>query len=181
MREEAKSNRTLLSPLIPHPSSLFTNPPGEYVLLYDGSCQFCTAQSRNLVALARRGVIDAVDFQQPGVLARFPGISHEACMQAMHLVTPEGLIYKGFEAAVRAVATRPILGWIAYAYYVPGFRQIIDRLYAFIARRRYRFFGRSAASSPGEAGWAGPRTLATGDGRQNGQECQSGTCHFHRW
>jgi predicted DCC family thiol-disulfide oxidoreductase YuxK len=134
-----------------------TDPPGKYIILYDGSCRFCTAQSRNLAALARRGAVEAVNFQAAGLLERFPGISHEACMQAMHLVTPDGRIYKGFEAAVRAVATRPVLGWIAYAYYLPGLRQMIDWLYAFIAARRYRLFRRSRATS----------------------ECESGTCKLH--
>jgi predicted DCC family thiol-disulfide oxidoreductase YuxK len=134
-----------------------TDPPGRYVLLYDGSCRFCTAQSQNLIALARRGVVEAVDFQQPGVLARFPGISHEACMQAMHLVSPDGRIYKGFEAAVRAVATRPVLGTIAYLYYLPGLRHVIDWLYAFVAGRRYRLFGGNAVNS----------------------NCDGGTCKLH--
>jgi len=78
-------------------------------------------------------------------------------MQAMHLVTPDGRVYKGFEGAVRAVATRPVLGWIAYAYYLPGLRQMIDWLYAFIAARRYRLFRRSGTTS----------------------ECESGTCKLH--
>jgi len=53
-------------------------------------------------------------------------------MTAMHLITPTGRVYRGFEAAVRAVATRPILGWLAYAYYLPGLRQLCDGLYRWI-------------------------------------------------
>ncbi len=98
-----------------------------------------------------------MNFQQPGVLAHFPGISYEACMQAMHLVTPDGRIFRGFEAAVRAVATRPVLGLIAYLYYLPGLRQVIDWLYAFIAGRRYRLFGGNAVHS----------------------NCDGGTCKLH--
>jgi predicted DCC family thiol-disulfide oxidoreductase YuxK len=115
-----------------------TTPPQKYVVLYDGHCQFCTKQVRNLVALARSGVLDAVSFQDASVLARFPGLTHEACMQAMHLVTPDGSIYRGFEAAVRAMLTRPLLGLFAYGYYLPGIRQLFDRLYAYLAARRYR-------------------------------------------
>ena len=101
--------------------------------------------------------MEAINFQEPGVLARFPAVSYEACMQAMHLVSPDGRIYKGFEAAVRAVATRPILGWIAYVYYLPGLRQMIDCMYAFIARRRYRLFGRT----------------------ETARDCETGTCKLH--
>jgi predicted DCC family thiol-disulfide oxidoreductase YuxK len=131
-----------------------TTAPGKYVVLYDGHCRFCSSQVQNLVALARSGVLEAVSFQDPGVLDRFPGLTHEACMQAMHLVEPDGRVYRGFEAAVRAVLTRPILGLFAYLYYVPGLRQILDGLYRFIAARRYRIMGTT-------------------------KECTDGTCSLH--
>src|SRR5437764_3617124 len=91
-----------------------TTSPGKYVVLYDGHCKFCAGQMKHLLALARPGVVEGMSFQDPGVLDRFPGLTHDACMQAMHLVTPDGQVYHGFEAAVQAVATRPVLGRLAY-------------------------------------------------------------------
>jgi predicted DCC family thiol-disulfide oxidoreductase YuxK len=122
------------------------------VVLYDGHCKFCTAQSRNLLKLARPGAVELLDFQAPGVLDRFPGITHEACMRAMQLVTPGGRVYSGFEAAVRAVATRPVLGRLAYLYYLPGLRQACDLLYRVVARYRYRLLGRAVAEGACEGG-----------------------------
>lgn len=127
------------------------------IVLYDGQCRFCIAQTRNLVALARKDALELVDFQQPGVLDRYPGITHDACMQAMHLITPEGRIYKGFEAAVHAVATRPVLGKIAYLYYLPGLKQLCDLGYRIIANYRYRLLGRKVAE----------------------EGCDGGTCSLH--
>jgi predicted DCC family thiol-disulfide oxidoreductase YuxK len=126
-----------------------TTPPGRYVVLYDGHCRFCTEQSRNLVALARPGAVEAVSFQEPEQLARFPGLTHAACMQAMHLVTPDGRVFRGFEAAVQAVATRAIVGRLAYVYYLPGIRQLCDWLYRAIAARRYRILGKTGACEDG--------------------------------
>jgi predicted DCC family thiol-disulfide oxidoreductase YuxK len=134
-----------------------TTPPGTHVVLYDGMCVFCTAQVKKLLKLARPGAVQALDFQDPAVLARFPGITHEACMKAMQLVTPDGYVFRGFEAAVRAVATRPVLGKLAYLYYVPGVRQLCDAAYAWIAARRYRLMGKAV---------------------QRG-ECAAGTCALH--
>src|SRR5262249_31143581 len=115
-----------------------TRAPGTNVVLYDGYCNFCTAQSRNLLALARPGAIELVNFQEPGALERFPGISFDACMEAMHLVTADGRVYRGFEAAVQAVATRPVLGQVASLYYLPGVRQLCDGVYQLVAAYRYR-------------------------------------------
>lgn len=139
------------------PSQLQTARQERYVVLYDGNCGFCEAQMRNLTALARPGAVQALNLHEPGVLARFPGLSHDECMTAMHLVTPEGRVYRGFEAAARAVATRPVLGWLAYTYYIPGLRQLCDALYRWIAARRYRIMGKAIAAG----------------------ECASGTCALH--
>jgi len=78
------------------------------------------------------------------VLERFPRLTYEACMRAIQLVTPDGRVLQASEAVVAVLLTR---GWIcawARLYYVPGLRQLVDLAYAWIARNRYRFFGRAA-------------------------------------
>lgn len=132
--------------------------PERAVVLYDGHCRFCKAQMKNLLGLARRGAIEPVSFQDEGVLERFEGLTYDACMEAMHLVTPEGRVYRGMEAAVRAVVTRPLLGLVAWLYYVPGLRQLLDALYRWVARRRYAIAGRELAAQGG---------------------CDGGTCSVH--
>ena len=122
-----------------------TTPPGRYVVLYDGLCRFCQAGARQLMALARPGALDLVSYQEPGVLDRFPGVPLEACQRQMHLITPDGRVFGGFEAAVQAVATRRGLGRLAHAYYLPGLRWILDFLYAQVAAHRYRIMGKTAA------------------------------------
>jgi predicted DCC family thiol-disulfide oxidoreductase YuxK len=126
-------------------------------LLYDGHCNFCTAGARKFATLARPGTLDLVSFQEPGALDRFPGITHEACMTQMYLVTPAGRVYGGFEAAVQALTTRPLLGLVARSYYLPGVRQLCDWIYARIAANRYRLMGKAVAAG----------------------ECDGGTCALH--
>ena len=107
---------------------------------------------RRLERLARPGALHPVDFQAPGALDAFPMLDHGACMEAMHAVTPDGRVFRGAEAAARALATRRVVGWLAYAYYLWGPRQLCDALYRWTARRRYRLAGR---------------------------DCDGGTCHLH--
>ena len=104
----------------------------------------------------RRRAVERADFQQPGVLARFPGLSYEACMERLHLVAPDGRVFGGAEATAQALATRSVVGRLAYLYYLPGLRLLLDKLYKLIAANRYRLFGRTAA---------GP--------------CEGGTCALH--
>jgi predicted DCC family thiol-disulfide oxidoreductase YuxK len=116
-------------------------------LLFDGHCRLCTQGSRRLVRLARPGTIELLDFQEPGVLQRFPGLRHEDCMREIKLVDAAGRVSGGAEAVARVIATRGLLGAWAHLYYVPGLRQLLDFLYAWVARNRYRFMGRTECTS----------------------------------
>jgi predicted DCC family thiol-disulfide oxidoreductase YuxK len=128
-----------------------TAPPGHHVLIYDGLCRFCTAGARRFVRWMGGAGAELVDFQRHGALARFPGLSHDECMKAMQLITPDGRVYRGAEALARALLTRRIVGALAYLYYLPGLRQSLDWLYARVAANRYRIMG----------------------------ECKDGTCALH--
>ncbi len=137
------------------PDELRTRPTARHAILYDGHCRFCTAGARKLALLMRRGSVELVDFQQPGALDRFPGISYEACMERMYLVTPDGRVFGGAEAIAQALATLPGVGRLALLYYVPGIRQLLDRLYRLIAANRYRIMGRAvAAGECADGTWA---------------------------
>jgi predicted DCC family thiol-disulfide oxidoreductase YuxK len=137
--------------------TLQTTPPGKYVLIYDGLCKFCTVGAHHFVRGMGRVEVALLDFQRPGALDPFPGLTHDACMQAMQLVTPDGRVYYGAEAVARALTTRRVLGWLAYLYYLPGLRQLLDGLYARIAANRYRIMGKAVAAG----------------------ECEGGTCALH--
>jgi predicted DCC family thiol-disulfide oxidoreductase YuxK len=132
-----------------------TSPGGRrWIVLYDGQCRFCTAQAKRLVRIVGKSRVEPVSFQDEGVLARFPGVPHEACMQRMHIVRPDGRVFAGAESVARAMTLVPIVGWMAFLYYVPGIRQLAELAYRYVAKNRYRLFGRTEA-------------------------CDGGTCHLH--
>ncbi len=124
------------------------------ILLYDGGCRFCVRSAEGLARRFGPGRLEIRDFQKKGVLAAFPGVSYEAAMKRMHVVFPDGTIYAGAEGIARVFATTRFVGWLAYLYYVPGIRQLVDLGYASFAKHRYRVLGRT-------------------------EECEGGTCHLH--
>lgn len=129
-----------------------TTAAGHYVVLYDGLCRFCTAGARRLRAWTRSERVEFADFQKPGVRARFPGLTHDECMKAMQVIAPDGRVFAGFEGGVRVLTTIRFVGWLAYAYYLPGLRWLCDRVYALIAARRYRIMGKEIAQGACEEG-----------------------------
>jgi predicted DCC family thiol-disulfide oxidoreductase YuxK len=106
-------------------------------VLYDGACPFCRKQVARLLRLAGGEHLEALDLHDPSVATRYPLLDREDLLEAMHLVRPDGKVYSGFEAAVRALGGRPILGRLALLYYLPGIRQLCDRHYRRLAQQRY--------------------------------------------
>ncbi len=121
--------------------ALRTTPPKLPTILYDGHCRFCIAQMRNLAKFLPDTKYEALSFQEPGVLERFPGITHAQAMEAMLFIDTDGRAFTGMEAASRAVAVRPV-GRLAFGYYVPGVKQGLDWIYRAIARNRYKLMGK---------------------------------------
>jgi len=134
-----------------------TRAPGgtRMVMLYDGSCRFCTQSAKTLARRFGPAKVQTVNFQDDGVLASYPGVTYDACMKKMHVIDPEGRVYAGAAAVARLFRTVPIVGVLAYLYYVPGVRQLSEVVYAFIAKNRYKLFGKNVKCEPG------------------------GTCHLH--
>jgi predicted DCC family thiol-disulfide oxidoreductase YuxK len=132
-----------------------TAPGGEHlIILYDGHCRFCTQSAKKLARRVGPSVVRSVNFQDDGVLAGFPGVPYDACMKRIHVIQPDGKVYAGAGAIARLFRTFPLIGVLAYLYYVPIVKQLADLGYWFVAKYRYRLFGR--------------------------QECEpGGTCHLH--
>ena len=123
-------------------AALVTTRVEKPVLLFDGHCNFCRGGADQLIKLSR-GALELVSFQEPGVLDRFPGLTHEACMQAMQLVDRGGQVHSGVAAVVQGLSAR-WFGPVLKLYYLPGIRQLSDLLYKQVAKARYRLRGKSA-------------------------------------
>lgn len=105
------------------------------LVFYDGNCGFCRWSVSLALHLDREGRLDAVPLQTPGVLAQH-GISRAAAEKALHVVTPEGAVYRAGDA-VRAILS--VLPWfrpMRFLWRVPGFPWLADRLYYLVADNR---------------------------------------------
>lgn len=95
------------------------------------------ARFRKLDWLGRLAYIDAHDANQ--ALLAHPLIAGAPLLEEMHLLTPDGTrCYHGF-AAFRWLAWKlPLLWLLAPLLYLPGIPGLGQRMYLWIARRRYR-------------------------------------------
>ncbi len=124
------------------------------VVLYDGHCRFCQGQMRHLRWWDRGGRLVYLPLQDPQVAERWPDLSKERLLQEMCVVDRQGNRHWGPEA-VRFFSRRlPTLWWLAPCFHLPGAMIVGRPLYRFLARHRYRLWGRT-------------------------EECDDGTCQVH--
>ena len=111
-----------------------SNPPPKPLLIWDGDCDFCRLwieRWREMTA----GKVDYVTYQETA--DRFPEIPGNEFNRALVLIQPDGTTFFAAGAVYRSLAYRRSRKWLAWGYdHVPGFSQVSEAGYGFIARHR---------------------------------------------
>lgn len=115
------------------------------VLIFDGDCGFCTRTANYVMRKNTGSRFGVMPWQTPGLLAKV-GLTEQQVTEAAWFVDEAGKQYRG-AGAVNAALDR--LGGVyrlaSWVYRVPGFKQIEDLVYVWVARNRYRLPGSTDA------------------------------------
>ncbi len=117
----------------------------QLTVLYDGDCGLCRASVARLRRVDRGGRIELLDLHDPAAAQRFPQIDREEAMRWMQAVDPQGRVASGVDAWARIGLALPGWKWLAWILLVPGIHFVAARVYAFIARNRYRWSSEECA------------------------------------
>jgi len=111
----------------------------DLTILFDGHCALCSASAARVRRFDSRGRIELLDLHDLSVSQRYPKIDREEAMKWMVAVNPQGRTYKGADAWARVGMLLP--GWNVFAWILllPGIHWFATRIYAWIARNRYRW------------------------------------------
>lgn len=122
-------------------------------VIYDGHCNLCIASVDKLKELNSKADLQFVQIQQleaageaeqlvplQGQL-RFPEL-----YEKMHVADESGQLFAGADGVVRVLRTVKGLRWLAAFYQIPGMKPTADRMYRYVANRRYEWFGRPEQS-----------------------------------
>jgi len=109
------------------------------VLIYDAECPVCRASVdwvlRNAVD---RDAFETLPCRSEETRARFPAVTETACLQAMHLVLPDGTILAGERALPEILRRTRRYRLAADLFRLPGAGILSRLLYRAFARRRHR-------------------------------------------
>jgi predicted DCC family thiol-disulfide oxidoreductase YuxK len=117
--------------------------PDDDVILYDGVCVFCSRWVRFVATsdVERRFRFTAIQSGYGARLARAFGIDPDD--PDTNAVIHGGVAYFKSDAALTVLAALPGWGWVRVLRSVP--KPLRDALYNFVARNRYRIFGKYQA------------------------------------
>jgi predicted DCC family thiol-disulfide oxidoreductase YuxK len=120
-----------------------------YTMLYDGNCRFCTSQAQTVEAYNDAGLIEVLDMNSADARARFPQITPAMAQRELHLVAPDGSLYRGAEAVRATLLCLPSLRGLGELMQLPGAMSFARPLYAWVARNRYLLGGGAAPCEDG--------------------------------
>jgi predicted DCC family thiol-disulfide oxidoreductase YuxK len=113
-------------------------PPARPLLIYDGDCGFCLRWVARWQRITGER-LDYLPFQDAGVAARFQEIPLAQFEKAVHLIEPDGSVYRGAAAALRARGMNPDHRFLLRLYErVPGFAPVAEAAYRLLAGNRRR-------------------------------------------
>lgn len=130
----------MAAPVLVQPSAR-----GDHLVLYDGVCGLCNAATQFILARDRRGVFDFASLQSAtgrSWLERFGRKPDNLDTFAIvtNYQTRPAILDKSSAALMAARALGAPWSWMAVFKVLP--QALRDRVYDFIARHRYRWFGK---------------------------------------
>jgi len=138
----------LVTPTAPAPSAPapVTNsspaPPPGYYVFYDAQCRICAGSRRTIERLRPTAGVTFVDVQDPVAMERFPMVDRTAGLRQMFVLDPAGNLAGGYDGFLALVPTLRLLRPLRWVMRWRPVRAAGRRVYAWIARNRYRLGGR---------------------------------------
>jgi predicted DCC family thiol-disulfide oxidoreductase YuxK len=111
-----------------------------WTLVYDGLCPLCLRTMATLDWMDVRRQLAFVDLERewPQAASIAPELSPDQARHAMHLVGPDGAVYRGYRAFARLARVLPALWPLFPLTLLPFADRVGDALYRLIARLRSR-------------------------------------------
>ncbi len=113
-------------------------------LIFDAHCSLCLFSKSMVERWDRRSAVRYLHYETPEAGRLSPDLIGCEHLDAVRFVDGAGKSWKGPDAVIHLFRILPLGRPLAWALTIPGAYQMAARLYEWVARNRYRWFGRSA-------------------------------------
>jgi predicted DCC family thiol-disulfide oxidoreductase YuxK len=115
------------------------NSSGEYwIIVYDANCAFCRAQVADISEHDKKHVFDFISNDTPALLKRFPSLKGKDLNTEVFLISPEGRLYSGSDAAYQIMRRLEFYHHFAWLYHMPILHHFARKAYKWVSRHRYK-------------------------------------------
>jgi predicted DCC family thiol-disulfide oxidoreductase YuxK len=112
----------------------------QYAVIYDGQCQVCSRSVNLLAKWDKNHELEIMPSQAPGVRERFPWISAQAYGDSVQVIrVRDGKTWQAAAALEELLNVMPKGQAISWLFRIPFARPLVDRLYRWFVRNRYKF------------------------------------------
>ena len=118
------------------------------LVVYDGACGLCAGNLKWLHRLDWLEIFQDIPYQDESLKTVWPKADIQACEQAMHLVFPDGRVYRGADAFREIFLRMPATFLTGILMAIPPIPALTRRLYPVLARNRYRLGGHCPVPFP---------------------------------
>lgn len=105
--------------------------------VYDEQCEICQSFVSWLAVLDRKRIIECVPIEPDRLSRIHPDLNVQDCLRQLHVVDPDGRIWKGWDAVARLARLFPATWLIGALGSVPPFHWLGRAAYGFVAANRY--------------------------------------------
>jgi predicted DCC family thiol-disulfide oxidoreductase YuxK len=134
-----------------------------YTVIYDGHCKVCGRMVKLLTKWDKNRILEIIPSQAAGVHARFPWIPARAYTESVQVIrNKDGKTWQAAAALEELLEIMPKGKLISWLFKIPLVRPIVDTLYRWFARNRYRM-------GCGDHCTVRPADLDYGDGANTGK------------
>jgi predicted DCC family thiol-disulfide oxidoreductase YuxK len=116
--------------------TLSSLPVGKSVVVYDGECAFCRRAIEAIRVRDRNEQFVYLPRQTSGIEERYPELKLEDFNTGMRLFDSDGRMYIGADAIYEITSKLPYFHWFAWVYRLPLLKNMIRRVYSWIAANR---------------------------------------------
>ncbi len=116
--------------------------PEADIVIYDGKCNFCRGGVEKVRWLDGKQRFAYISLHDERVKDLAPELTHEMMMDQMYIVTRDGRVYGGADAAKYLTRKLPMLWIFAPAMHIPFFGPVYRWGYKMVARNRYLIAGK---------------------------------------
>lgn len=110
-----------------------------YTVVYDGHCKVCKRLAAMLVKWDRRGELEILPSQTPGLSVRYPWIPANAYLESLQFIENRNdTAWQGAAALEHIIDVLPKGRLITWIFSIPFARPVAETFYRWFARNRYR-------------------------------------------